>query len=128
MERSLRELRWVGRLVLAQAIPAWQAGYPRLSPPGREGYRRLSKPDQIRRCGTCSGYGGRGSVFGGPEPLHRYNHCKHWSLLRSEPLQRRYRGVTGRYKWKRGPSFVKSTMEGGGQRTKIFSREGCFQA
>ena len=52
-------------------------------------------------------------MFGGPEPLHRYNYCKHWSLLRSEPLQRRYRGVTGRYKWKRGPSFVKSTMEGG---------------
>ena len=40
-------------------------------------------------------------MFGGPEPLHRYNHCKHWSLLRSEPLQRRYRGVTGRYKRKR---------------------------
>ena len=54
-------------------------------------------------------------MFGGPEPLHRYNHCKHWSLLRSEPLQRRYRGVTGRYKWKRGPFFVKSTMEGGVQ-------------
>jgi len=40
-------------------------------------------------------------VFGGPEPLHRYNHCKHWSFLGPRPLQRRYRGVTGRYKRKR---------------------------
>ena len=121
--------------MLAQAIPGWQEGYRRLSPPGREGYPRLSKPDQIRRCGTCSGYGGRGSVFGGPEPLHRYNHCKHWSLLRSEPLQRRYRGVTGRYKWKRGAeargqTLLRQKHYGGRerQRAEIFSREGLFEA
>jgi len=66
-------------------------------------------------------------VFGGPEPLHRYNHCKHWSLLRSEPLQRCYRGVTGRYKWKRGPSFVKSTMEGGGREQRSSPGRGVFK-
>jgi hypothetical protein len=37
-------------------------------------------------------------VFGGLESLRRYNHCKHWVLLRSHPLQRRNKGVTGRYK------------------------------
>ena len=40
----------------------------------------------------------REGVLGGLEPLHRYNHCKHWLFLRSKPLQSRYKGVTGRYK------------------------------
>jgi len=36
-------------------------------------------------------------VFAGLEPLHRYKRCKHWCLLRFDPLQSRYSGVTGRY-------------------------------
>ena len=44
---------------------------------------------------------GREGVFGYREPLHRYKHCNHWVFLRPEPLQRRYRGVTGRYKRER---------------------------
>ena len=36
-------------------------------------------------------------MFGGLGVLHCYNHCKHWSFLRSEVLQRCYKGVTGRY-------------------------------
>src|SRR5437762_7002355 len=37
-------------------------------------------------------------VFGGLEPLHRYNPCKHWLFLRLDPLQSGYKAVTGRYK------------------------------
>jgi hypothetical protein len=48
-------------------------------------------------------------VFGGLEALRRYNPCKHWLFLRSDPLQSRYKGVTGRYKesLKRGSGLSK---------------------
>ena len=57
---------------------------------------------------------GGGGVDRGWDPLRRYNPCKHWWFLGSEPLQRRNRGVTRRCTRGAEPGYVVAWFPWGG--------------